>query len=239
MSLYATVLTLFPEMFPGPLGFSLTGQALAQGQWQLETIDIREFGIGKHRQVDDTPYGGGAGMVMRPDVLDAAIQAALKKKPNAQLIYFTPKGRPLNQGLLQDLGSHSSIILLCGRFEAIDERVIEKHHPLEVSLGDFVMTGGELAAMALLDGCVRLLPGVIGDNTSLQQESFGLSQDYACLLEHPHYTRPPIWEERPVPDVLLSGHHGDIARWRKAESEAVTQARRLDLWKRYKEGIAS
>ena len=368
--LHATILTLFPEMFPGPLAHSLIGKALQTGIWSLDTLNIREFGLGRHQVVDDSPYGGGAGMVMLAEVIDAAINEAKRQHPDATLIYFTPRGQRITQRLCCELigcgsphptlspgrgfdsepeltpiarklrqnqtgvemllwgklrnrqlhgikfrrqhpvagfvadffceeanlvieldgGQHNqpeaiakdtartqtleaagfhvlrflnneivenlegvlttiaekalslgrglgegprSFILLCGRYEAIDERIIEKHQPLEVSLGDFVMTGGELAAMALLDACVRLLPGVIGEPESLAQESFGLSEDYALLLEHPHYSKPPIWEGIAVPEALLSGHHANIERWRLEQSEQMTKARRPDLWDSY------
>lgn len=251
------VITLFPEMFPGPLAHSLIGTALEQKIWTLQCINLREFGVGKHRNVDDTPYGGGAGMVLRADVVDAAITAARTALPDATLIYLTPRGKPFNQTLACELVGYTTeaqerdaalnpphhtdqqpeartqLIFLCGRFEAVDERVIQKHQPLEISLGDFVMTGGELAAMAIIDACVRLLPDVIGDAGSLSEESFGLSDDYSLLLEHPHYTRPPEWENMSVPDVLTCGDHAKIAAWRKAQAQAITQARRPDLWEKY------
>jgi tRNA (guanine37-N1)-methyltransferase len=189
--------------------------------------------------VDDTPYGGGAGMVLRADVMDAAIQKGLESHPESKLIYFSPRGVPFNQPLAKQLSQEESLLMICGRFEAVDERVIDKYQPLEISLGDFVMTGGEYAAMAVLDAAIRLLPGVIGEAESLEQESFGMAEDYALLLEHPHYTRPPVWEERPVPEVLLSGNHGEINAWRKRLSEEFTKARRPDLWKRYNEGNES
>ena len=233
----AIVLTLFPELFPGPLAASLTGKALQRGLWTLEPINIRDFGLGRHQTVDDTPYGGGAGMVMRPDVVDAAIAAAFERAPDGRLVYLTPRGEHFDQSTAQTLVTGKNppaLIFLCGRYEAIDERVIEKYQPLELSLGDFVMTGGELAAMAMLDACVRLLPGVIGEPESLAEESFGLSEDYALLLEHPHYTKPPVWQGEAVPETLLSGDHAGIARWRLKQSEAMTAQRRPDLWKKYK-----
>ena len=231
MTFHATILTLFPEMFPGPLGHSLIGRALEEGKWSLECLNIRDFGIGKHRNVDDTPAGGGAGMVMRADVLGAAIDAAFAKTPDAQLIYMSPRGERFSQPRASELTAHhSKLIILCGRFEGIDERIIDKYQPLEVSLGDFVMTGGEIAAMALLDTCVRMLPDVLGEKESLAQESFGLAEDYACMLEHPHYTSPPVWQGLAVPNVLKSGHHAEIDHWRKAQAEEITKARRPDLW---------
>jgi tRNA (guanine37-N1)-methyltransferase len=225
----AVVLTLFPEMFPGLLGHSLAGKALAQGLWALETVDIRGFARDKHRTVDDTPFGGGAGMVMRPDVLDAAIQSA--RDSRGPLIYLTPRGRPLSQALVKDLAAGPAVTLLCGRYEGVDERVLEASGAEEVSLGDFVLSGGEPAAMCLLDACVRILPGVLGAPESLAEESFERE-----LLEYPHFTRPQIWNGRPVPDVLLSGHHERIRSWRLAQAEAVTKQRRPDLWDRYVAG---
>jgi tRNA (guanine37-N1)-methyltransferase len=231
----ATILTLFPEMFPGPLGHSISGKALKDGIWELHTHQIRDFAKDKHKTVDDTPYGGGAGMVMRPDVIDAAIEHAKKTKPNARLIYFTPRGVPLSQSLAHEL-SREKLILLCGRYEGVDERVLQAHQPLEISAGDFVLSGGEMAAMLLLDACVRLIPGVVGDSESLMEESFGLGTDFAGLLEYPHYSRPPIWNGRAVPDVLLSGDHAKIKDWRLSEAKKATETRRPDLWKRVKEG---
>jgi tRNA (guanine37-N1)-methyltransferase len=222
----AVVLTLFPEMFPGPLGLSLPGKGLESGAWTLETVDIRAFARDKHRSVDDTPFGGGAGMVMRPDVVDAAIEAA--RDPNGPLIYLTPRGAPLTQARVRDLAAGPAVTLLCGRYEGVDERVLEARRAEEISLGDFVLSGGEPAAICLLDACVRLLPGVLGAPASLDEESFERG-----LLEYPHYTRPQIWNGRPVPEVLLSGHHERIRAWRLAQAEAVTRERRPDLWARY------
>ena len=220
----AQIITLFPDAFPGVLGESLTGRALAERIWQLHTLDLRVFGIGRHRNVDDTPAGGGAGMVLRADVLGAAIDAA-QAQQDLPLIYLSPRGAPMDQALMQELAQGPGVTLLCGRFEGIDERVLD-HYPIrEISLGDFVLTGGEIAAQALLDATVRLLPGVLGNQASAEEESFAEG-----LLEHPHYTRPAEWQGRPIPEVLLSGNHGAIARWRKAEAEALTRARRPDLW---------
>lgn len=221
----AVVLTLFPEMFPGPLGHSLAGKALAEGIWRLETVDIRGFARDKHRSVDDAPYGGGPGMVMRPDVVDAAIAGTALPGP---LIYLSPRGRPLDQARAAALAAGPGVGLLCGRFEGLDERVIAARAIEELSLGDFLLSGGEPAAIALIDACVRLLPGVVGDAAALVEESFERG-----LLEYPHYTRPPVWQGRAVPEVLLSGHHEAIRRWRLAEAERATQARRPDLWERY------
>ena len=221
----AVVLTLFPEAFPGPLGLSLAGQALAAGAWQLRTVDIRSFGNGRHRTVDDTPAGGGAGMVMRADVLGAAIDAVRETGPVLPAVYLSPRGEPLSQRLSHELSAGPGVTLLAGRFEGIDERVIQGRGLREVSLGDFVLSGGEIAAMALIDACVRLLPGVVGEAASLQDESFE-----AGLLEYPHYTRPRDWEGRTIPDVLLSGDHQRIAVWRREAAERITRERRPDLW---------
>lgn len=219
-----SVITLFPDMFPGPLGVSLVGQALAAGLWSLTTLQIRDFGLGKHRQVDDTPAGGGAGMVLRADVLGPALDAARSGNPDAPLIYLSPRGRPLNQDLAKNLAAGPGAVLLAGRFEGIDERVIAGRELQEVSIGDYVLSGGELAAMVLIDACVRLLPGVLGAAESLASESFE-----SGLLEYPQYTRPREWEGKSIPDVLLSGDHKAIEAWRRAESLRVTAERRPDL----------
>ncbi len=220
------VLTLFPEMFPGPLAHSLAGRGLQRGIWSLETVDIRSFARDKHATVDDTPFGGGAGMVMRPDVVDAAIEAAAAT--DGPLVYLTPRGRPLNQAKVRELVRHPALTILCGRYEGIDERVLEARAVEEISLGDFVLSGGEVAALCLLDACVRLLPGIVGAAESLEDESFERG-----LLEHPQYTRPQVWQGREVPEVLTSGHHGRIRAWRLARAEADTRSRRPDLWSRY------
>jgi tRNA (guanine37-N1)-methyltransferase len=225
----ASVLTLFPDMFPGPLAFSLAGQGLREGVWHLETLDIRSFAGDPHRSVDDAPFGGGPGMVMRPDVTDGAIAAALAARPELPLIHLSPRGRPLHQARVRALAAGPGVILLCGRYEGIDERVIEARRPEEISLGDFVLSGGEPAAIALIDACVRLLPGVVGDARSLSEESF--EQD---LLEYPQYTRPRDWLGRTVPDVLLCGHHARVDAWRRAQAETLTRERRPDLWDRYR-----
>lgn len=222
----AQVITLFPDAFPGVLGQSLTGKALKDGLWQLETIDLRPHGIGRHRNVDDTPAGGGAGMVLRPDVVGAAIEEARKAaQGKLPLIYLSPRGKPFTQAMARSLAAGPGATLLCGRFEGVDQRVLDHYEIIEVSLGDFVLTGGEIAAQALLDASVRLLPGVVGNAESLDEESHS-----SGLLEHPQYTRPPVWEGREIPDVLMSGHHGEIAKWRRAEAEKLTQARRPDMW---------
>ena len=225
----ARILTLFPEMFPGPLGHSLAGKALERGDWAIETIDIRSFATDKHRTVDDTPFGGGPGMVMRPDVVDAAIGAATEGRPGAgPVIYLSPRGRLLTQQVVRELAARPAITVLCGRYEGVDERVLEARGADEISLGDFILSGGEPAAIALIDAVVRLLPGVVGAPAGLDDESFERG-----LLEYPHYTRPAEWQGRKVPEVLLSGHHERIAAWRLRQSEEATRARRPDLWVRY------
>jgi tRNA (guanine37-N1)-methyltransferase len=223
----ATVLTLFPEMFPGPLNFSLSGQALDAGIWSLSTVAIRDFGIGKHRAVDDTPAGGGAGMVLRADVLAAAIDNARSCDPDVPLIYLSPRGAPFDQGLARELVAGPGVMLLAGRFEGIDERLIEGRRMREVSIGDYVLSGGELAAMVVLDACVRLLPGVVGASESLSEESFE-----GGTLEYPQFTKPREWEGRTIPEILLSGDHGRIAEWRRQEAERLTAERRPDLARR-------
>lgn len=224
----ARILTLFPDMFPGPLGQSLAGKALEKGIWRCEAMDIRGFATDKHRTVDDTPFGGGAGMVMRPDVIDAALTAATANH-RGPVIYLTPRGGLLRQELVRDLAAGPGVVVLCGRYEGLDERVIEARGLLEVSLGDFVLSGGEPAALALIDACVRLLPGVMGAEETLAEESFNTG-----LLEYPHYTRPAEWNGRPVPEVLLSGHHERIRNWRQAQAEETTRLRRPDLWDAYR-----
>ncbi|HVJ34384.1 MAG TPA: tRNA (guanosine(37)-N1)-methyltransferase TrmD [Terriglobia bacterium] len=228
----ARVLTLFPEMFPGSLGQSLAGKALERGLWRLDVMDIRDFATDKHRTVDDTPFGGGAGMVMRPDVVDAALAAALQPEregePVGPAIYLSPRGRVLNQALVEELAAGPGCVLVCGRYEGLDERVIEARGLMEVSLGDFVLSGGEPAAIALMDAVVRLIPGVMGAAETLDEESFERG-----LLEYPHYTRPAVWQDRPVPEILLSGHHEKIKAWRLRQAEEVTRTRRPDLWAAY------
>jgi tRNA (guanine37-N1)-methyltransferase len=218
------VLTLFPALFPGPLAASLVGDALRKGLWALEAIDIRGFGVGRHRSVDDTPAGGGAGMVMRADVVAAAIDSAVADNPHAPRICLSPRGTPLTQELARELAAGPGVLLLAGRFEGVDERVIEARNLREISIGDYVLSGGDLAAMVLIDAVVRLLPGVVGAPASLNEESFE-----AGLLEYPHYTRPREWEGHAIPDVLLSGDHARIERWRREQSERITTARRPDL----------
>ncbi len=232
MTWQADVLTLFPAMFPGPLGDSLAGKALAAGIWSLNTTDIRQFGLGVHRAVDDTPFGGGAGMVLRADVLDAAIDSI----PNTgrRLIVLTPRGTPLTQKHVQELSAEPGIILLCGRFEGIDQRLIDARNAEEVSIGDYVLSGGEIPALALLDACIRLLPGVMGASASAAEESFS-----TALLEYPHYTRPATWQGRAVPETLTSGNHKAIAAWRHTQAAAITQTRRPDLYAQYIASAAS
>lgn len=251
----ATAFTLFPEMFPGPLGHSLAGRALARGVWSLKVRNIRDAGHGRHRSVDDTPFGGGAGMVMRPDVLDAALGDALGRDtpgtasgdaandspggvsggPDRRpLIYLTPRGRPLTQDRVRQLAAGPGVLLLCGRYEGVDQRLIEARGAEECSIGDYVLSGGELPALVLLDACVRLLPGVMGAQASGDEESFS-----AGLLEYPHYTRPADWRGRRVPDVLLSGDHAAIAAWRRRRAEEITRERRPDLWRAHAERMDS
>jgi tRNA (guanine37-N1)-methyltransferase len=224
MSWAATVLTLYPEMFPGPLGLSLAGRALEQGIWSLETVQIRDFASDRHRSVDDTPAGGGAGMVMRADVLAAAVDHVLAESPEAPLLAMTPRGRPLTQAWVRELAAGSGASILCGRFEGIDERLFEARPIVPVSVGDYVLSGGEIGALVLLDACVRLLPGVMGAASSGEEESFE-----SGLLEYPHYTRPVEWEGRRIPEVLRSGDHARIAAWREAQAAADTRSRRPDL----------
>lgn len=221
----ATVLTLFPEMFPGPLGLSLSGAALARGDWSLEARDIREHGLGRHRAVDDTPAGGGVGMVLRADVVAAALDAALAVDDPRPRLLMSPRGRPFDQARARALAAGPGAVILCGRFEGVDERAIEARCLEEVSIGDFILSGGEIAALTLLDACVRLLPGVMGKLESGDDESFE-----SGLLEYPHYTRPRDFEGRAIPDVLLSGDHAKIARWRREQAERLTRERRPDLW---------
>ncbi len=226
----AKIVTLFPEAFPGTLGLSLTGKALQEGLWRLGTVDLRPFGEGRHRNVDDTPAGGGAGMVMRADILGRAIDHTMRGVPDDRgrwpLIYLSPRGRPFTQARAQALSEAEGMTLICGRFEGVDERVIEHYGIEEISIGDYVLTGGEIAAQVLIDATVRLIPRVLGNQASVEEESFSDG-----LLEHPQYTRPTVWKGREVPEVLLSGHHANIDRWRKAQAERLTQERRPDLWR--------
>lgn len=221
----ATVLTLYPGMFPGPLAASLSGKALTQGVWQLSVANIRDHAHDKHASVDDTPAGGGAGMVMRADIAAAAIDDATTRFPLSRPIYLTPRGIPLTQARVRELSAGAGVILMCGRFEGLDQRVIEARNLLEISIGDYVLSGGELAAMVLIDSCVRLLPSVLGADASLAEESFEHG-----LLEYPHYTKPRTWEGHATPDVLLSGDHAKVAEWRRLQAEHLTRERRPDLW---------
>ena len=223
----ANVLTLYPEMFPGPLEYSLAGKALKNGIWKLNTLAIRRFAFGKHASVDDTPFGGGVGMVMRADVIGKALDAA---KSKTRPIYLTPRGRPLDQARVRNLATDPEITILCGRFEGIDERILDAHDVEQISVGDFVLSGGEPAAIAIIDACVRLLPGVVGKEESIAEESFEMG-----LLEYPQYTRPFEWQGYKVPELLLSGHHEKIRTWRREAAERITQERRPDLWHKYQE----
>ncbi len=223
----ASVLTLYPEMFPGPLGVSLAGRAMGAA-WTLDTHLIRDFATGRHRAVDDTPAGGGPGMVMKPDVLARAIDHVSPDDDARPRLYMSPRGRPLTQERIRELAAGPGVVILCGRFEGVDERIIEARGLEEVSIGDYVLSGGELAAMVLVDAVVRLLPGVMGHDDSGTEESFE-----AGLLEYPHYTRPQVFEERTIPEILVSGDHAKVAKWRQAEAERLTRERRPDLWAKY------
>jgi tRNA (guanine37-N1)-methyltransferase len=225
----ASVLTIFPEMFPGPLGVSLAGKALSK-LWSLDVVDIRDHATDKHRTVDDTPAGGGPGMVMRADVLARALEAASPPDDTRPRLYMTPRGRPLTQARVATLSRGPGAVILCGRFEGVDERIIEARNFSEISIGDYVLSGGEPAALTLLDACIRLIPGVMGKEASATEESFSDG-----LLEYPQFTKPPIWEGRAIPDVLLSGDHAKVAAWRRAEAERATQERRPDLWNAHKD----
>lgn len=229
---HVKILTLFPEMFPGMLGMSLSGKALEKKLWSLETIQLRDYATDNHKTVDDTPFGGGAGMVMKPDLLDRALRA---NQPIGRFIYMTPRGKPLTQALVRDLIKEPQLTILCGRYEGVDERLLQAYHAEEICIGDYVLSGGEPAAMILLDACIRLLPDVLGNAETHNEESFENG-----LLEYPHYTRPAAWTGpdgvvRPVPDVLVSGHHAKVKDWRQKESEAITRARRPDLWEKLKQ----
>ncbi len=225
--LLARIFTLYPEFFPGPLGKGLYGKALAEKIWKLETVNIRDYATDKHKTVDDTTYGGGSGMLIKPDVLANSLDKNLNSKE--KIIYLSPKGKLLNQKLAKELSKKGTVNLICGHFEGVDQRVIESRNIEEVSIGDFVLSGGESAAFVMLDAIIRLLPGVLGNETSVEEESFENG-----LLEHPQYTKPQIWEEKTVPDVLLSGDHAKIKDWRLSQSEAITRDRRPDLWQKYK-----
>ncbi|WP_350335609.1 tRNA (guanosine(37)-N1)-methyltransferase TrmD [Coralliovum pocilloporae] len=226
MSWRATILTLYPDMFPGPLGQSLSGRAFEQGRWALDTVNIRSFAHDRHHTVDDTPAGGGPGMVLKPDVLADAIDSV--GTDNRPRLLLSPRGRPLDQARVRELASGDGVVLVCGRFEGVDQRVIDGRQLEEVSIGDYILSGGEMASLVLLDACIRLLPGVMGAQASGEDESFE-----SGLLEYPHYTRPAVWEGKAIPDILTSGHHGKIAEWRKSEARTLTAERRPDLWNAY------
>lgn len=224
-------ITLFPEMFPGPLAQSLAGKALNEGRWKLETIHLKNFAIDRHKTVDAPPCGGGAGLVLKPDILDAAISSTNDQIP---LIYFTPRGQPIRQNLVKKLSKGPGLRLICGRYEGVDERILEKWRPIELSLGDYILSGGEIAALALIDSCVRLVPGVMGNALSGRDESFENG-----LLEYPLYTKPSVWDGRAVPNVLLSGDHQAVESWRLEESKRLTKQRRPDLWASYETNAPS
>lgn len=228
MTFRATILTLYPDMFPGPLGQSLSGRAMSEGTWSLDTVQIRDFALDKHRSVDDTPAGGGAGMVMRADVLARAIDASAPADDPRPRLLMSPRGKQLTQAKVRELAGGPGVIILCGRFEGIDQRVIDTRQLEEVSIGDYILSGGEIAALVVLDAVVRLLPGVMGNELSGSEESFENG-----LLEHPQYTRPTVFEGHPIPEVLLSGNHKKIAAWRRAKAEEITRERRPDLWEAY------
>ncbi|MDG1287538.1 MAG: tRNA (guanosine(37)-N1)-methyltransferase TrmD [Rickettsiales bacterium] len=224
--MHANILTLFPEMFPGALGYSILGRALADKTWSLDTVNLRDFAVGKHANVDETPYGGGAGMLLRADVVGPAIESIPNK---GKLLYLSPRGKPLTQTKAVELAQEETLTLLCGRFEGVDQRVLDHYEIEEISIGDYVLAGGEVAAQVVLEAVLRLIPGVLGESASAEEESFGLNTDYAGLLEYPHYTKPPLWNDLEVPEVLLSGHHGNIKKWRKEQAEKLTKARRPDM----------
>mgnify|MGYP002784422406 CR=1 FL=1 len=227
-----TIFTLFPDMFPGPLNDSVVGKALKEKIWSLETVNIRDFSKDKYKTVDDKPFGGGAGMVIKPDILSESIDSAYDKR--SPIIYMSPRGKVLNQKKVEELSKNKKLFIICGRYEGIDERIIEEYKVEEISIGDYVLSGGEIPALALIDACVRQLSGVIGNAAALDEESFS-----AGLLEYPHYTRPSVWRGKEVPETLLSGNHAEIAKWRKGQSESITKKRRKDLWKVYRKNNAS
>jgi tRNA (guanine37-N1)-methyltransferase len=228
MAFHAQILTLYPEMFPGPLGVSLAGRALAEGKWACDPIQIRDFATDKHRTVDDTPAGGGAGMVLRADILGLAIDHSLEARPDLPVIAMTPRGKPITQARVRELAAGPGATILCGRFEGFDERIFDARPVEQISMGDIILSGGEMGALMLLDACIRLLPGVMGAASSGDEESFE-----SGLLEYPHYTRPALWEGRAIPEVLRSGDHAKIAAWRKQRAEEDTRLRRPDLWERH------
>lgn len=234
MSWRATILTLFPEMFPGPLGESIAGKASGKGIWELSTVNIRDFALPPHGTVDEKPFGGGTGMVMRPDVLAPAIEKAKEGYKNPKLYYFSPRGAVFNQRKAEEMAACEENIMLCGRYEGVDQRILDHYGFEEISLGDFILSGGEIAALAVIDACLRLLPGVISKPSALAEESFGQGAKNAGLLEYSHYTRPAVWQGYAVPEVLISGHHEKIREWRMAEAEQITRKRRPDLWEKYR-----
>jgi tRNA (guanine37-N1)-methyltransferase len=230
--MHFNILTLFPEMFPGPLGQSLAGKALEKGLWGYEAIQIRDFAQDKHKTVDDTPYGGGAGMVMKPDVLARSLDYAIEKQPKTKLIYPSPRGKLLTQAKIEEFVASKSLTILCGRYEGVDHRVLEKYGVEEVSIGDYILSGSEVAAIVIIDACIRKLDGVIGNSQTHSQESFGAG-NFSDLLEYPHYTRPESWQGLEVPDVLKNGNHALIEKWRLEQAEKVTKERRPDLWNKH------
>ena len=226
---HATILTIFPEMFPGPLGASLAGRALKKDLWSLDVINVRDFGLTKHKNVDDEACGGGNGLIMRPDVLGPALDKALEKSPNATILYPSPRGVLLNQSVSKQIALQNDVIILCGRFEGIDERVIDEYNVQQISIGDYVLSGGEVAAITILDSVIRLLPGVLANQGTLKEESFEVEIDGLPLLEHPLYTKPSVWKGREVPEILLSGNHAEIQKWKRVESIKVTKTRQREL----------
>ncbi|NRB10856.1 MAG: tRNA (guanosine(37)-N1)-methyltransferase TrmD [Rickettsiaceae bacterium] len=228
---HATILTLFPEAFPGSLGLSLAGKALRNNIWSYDVINIRDFGVGKHKKVDEVPCGGGNGLIMRPDVVGNALDYAKKQKPNSHIYYPSPRGIPLNQQLVQEILAKKEVIILCGRFEGIDERVIEEYNVTEISIGDYILSGGEVAALAVLDCIIRLIPGVLVNSETLKEESFEVRKD-KILLEHPLYTKPIKWRNREVPEILLSGNHKEIDKWKEKQALKITEKVRPDLLKK-------
>lgn len=229
--MHFTLLTLFPEMFPGPLAYSLAGKALENGIWSYQAVNIRDYATDKHQHVDDTPYGGGAGMVLRADILAAAIRKNVT--PGTRLLYPSPRGAIFSQTKALELAETKNVAILCGRFEGIDERILENFDIEEISMGDYILSGGEIASLTIMDACIRLLPGVVGTDSSLSEESFGTGGNYEHLLEYPLYTRPATWETHDVPEILLSGHHENIRAWRLEKAKALTQKRRPDVWEKY------
>lgn len=230
MAYHFSLLTIFAEMFPGSLQYSLAGKALKDGLWSFDCFDLRDYSNNKHRNIDDTPAGGGAGLVMCPDVIGRSIDDALLQGSHRRLVYLTPRGAPLTQAKVRDFASKEGLTILCGRFEGVDERVLEAYNFEQICIGDYILSGGEPAALVLMDAIIRLLPGVTGKTESLDDESFETG-----LLEYPQYTRPQVWRGRKIPDILLSGHHGQIQQWRKAMAEQVTKERRPDLWQAYRQ----